>query len=501
MTETLDLARRSDFSFGQTQVRPSLRIISGPSGSATAEPRVMQVLLALHDAEGGVLSRDQLLEICWGGVIVGDDAINRTIAEIRRIIKETGAEFEIETIPRVGYRFVASERANPKQALAGPRTIEVDRRRLILAGSATAAVMVAGGGWYFYSRRNGEIDALIEKGRLAQATGVADANKRAEIFFRQALELDERRADTWGWLARVLEDPALAREAAQRALELNRREANARAVLAVQSRDLTDWYEWENELLAILEDDPDNTLALGYLSHFYQSVGRSRDNWRFGERHYRLEPFNPHTQHRRAFRHWIFQKVPEADNILDQSLQLWPRNDFVWNARILIYAFTGRARAAMSFLEDAENRPASLTAPSIESWRAALRALESRSSADIANAISVCTENAALAPGLAANALMTFSYLGELDHAYRVADGLFLGRGSVVQKKRGEGIRDTYSAPNWGRTQSLFIPATAKFRADERFTALCEQMGHAAYWKKRGIWPDPFVRGSLKVPA
>ena len=67
----------------------------------------MQVLLALLDAGGAVLSRDDLLRICWNGRIVGDDAINRAIGEARRISQVTGAGYQIETIPRVGYRLTA----------------------------------------------------------------------------------------------------------------------------------------------------------------------------------------------------------------------------------------------------------------------------------------------------------------------------------------------------------------------------------------------------------
>ena len=93
---------------------------------------------------------------------------------------------------------------------------------------------------------------------------------------------------------------------------------------------------------------------------------------------------------------------------------------------------------------------------------------------------------------------MILSHLGELEAAYRVAEGLFERRGDIVQNSPDGSIRDIYSASGWGRTQFLFIPVTAPFRADPRFPDLCRRMGHVAYWQKRGIWPDPFVRGALK---
>src|SRR6476620_5418244 len=80
------LVRRADFQLGHATVRPSLRTVEGPQGGAKGEPRVIQVLVALADAQGRVLSRDDLLRLCWDGRIVGDDAINRAIAEVRRIV-------------------------------------------------------------------------------------------------------------------------------------------------------------------------------------------------------------------------------------------------------------------------------------------------------------------------------------------------------------------------------------------------------------------------------
>lgn len=86
------------------------------------EPRVALVLVALAKAEGTVLSRDDLIERCWDGVIVGDDAINRIIGKIRRLSEDLDGGFLIETVPRVGYRLVQGEaRAAPDGAAWAPR--------------------------------------------------------------------------------------------------------------------------------------------------------------------------------------------------------------------------------------------------------------------------------------------------------------------------------------------------------------------------------------------
>ena len=116
------LARRKEIHLGEAVVRPSLRTVEGPRGSAKGEPRVIQVLVALADARGEVLSRDDLLQRCWEGRIVGDDAVNRAIGEVRRIIATTGAGFEVETVPRIGFRLTGVQWDDRSTPNAAPNT-------------------------------------------------------------------------------------------------------------------------------------------------------------------------------------------------------------------------------------------------------------------------------------------------------------------------------------------------------------------------------------------
>jgi tetratricopeptide (TPR) repeat protein len=456
------------------------------------------VLVALADAAGTVLTREDLLRLCWDNRIVGDDAINRAVAEVRRTTAMVGASFEVETVPRIGYRLIGVDWASAAETEAQPERSRALNRRNVIAAGAAALVLSAGGGFAFVDyRRSREMDQLIQRGRDLRSSGLPDGSARAEAMFRKVIARDGERADAWGWLAVVSNDGTQAREAALRALALDPREPNARTIMAVQRRDLDAWTRWEDELLAVLDDDPDCVAALSHLTSFYQGMGRCRDSWATNERAIKIEPLNPSHMHRRALKLWLFDRVREADQVANKSLQLWPRNANVWNTRLLIYAFTDRAAAAMAMLDDVSNRPGKLTSASVDSWRAALQAIATRAPADVDDALKVCTAAARLAPGLAANAIMTFSYLGKLDAAYDVAAGLFEGRGAVVQQSHGKGINDVYSNTNWGRTQFLFIPAAKNFRADSRFPEICQRLGHVAYWRRRNIWPDPLVRGAL----
>jgi TolB-like protein/DNA-binding winged helix-turn-helix (wHTH) protein/Flp pilus assembly protein TadD len=108
------LADEADFQLGGICVRPSLREVEANGARESLEPRVMQVLVALTRANGAVLSRDELIRQCWGGRIVGEDAINRCVSKVRQLSELGGGKaFEIETIPRVGYRLIRSPSSAP----------------------------------------------------------------------------------------------------------------------------------------------------------------------------------------------------------------------------------------------------------------------------------------------------------------------------------------------------------------------------------------------------
>lgn len=98
----------------------------------------MQVLAALARAEGGVVLRDQLVEGCWEGRIVGDDAVNRYVVTLRKLVRELDPPpFEIETIARVGYVLTP----NPATRTADAASVPARRPRSTIA---IAAILLAG---------------------------------------------------------------------------------------------------------------------------------------------------------------------------------------------------------------------------------------------------------------------------------------------------------------------------------------------------------------------
>ena len=139
----IDLSETGDFDLGGLLVSPAHREVQMNGERRELEPRVAQVLVALALARPAVLSRDRLIEQCWDGRIVSDDALNRCIVALRHLAKQFSPEpFTIETVPRVGYCLV--ERGAAARG----------RVRAKLAISALLAIILVAGaiGWSRFGR-------------------------------------------------------------------------------------------------------------------------------------------------------------------------------------------------------------------------------------------------------------------------------------------------------------------------------------------------------------
>ncbi len=122
----IDLAAIPRFRLGALTLSPALHEVSGANWTETLEPRVMQVLVALADKPGEAVTRGELIDRCWNGLAVSEDAIQRCVARLRRLARDRGC-FEIDTLTKVGYR-LKPDAAAP--AHAAPRPPDPARTRL-----------------------------------------------------------------------------------------------------------------------------------------------------------------------------------------------------------------------------------------------------------------------------------------------------------------------------------------------------------------------------------
>ena len=135
----INLAEAADFDLGGLCVSPARREVSMNGQRRELEPRVAQVLVALAWARPDVVSRDRLIEQCWDGRIVGDDALNRCIVALRHLAKEFSPQpFEIETVPRVGYSLAE------RPEVAAARGAGKVKAKLAIAAALVLLLVAAG---------------------------------------------------------------------------------------------------------------------------------------------------------------------------------------------------------------------------------------------------------------------------------------------------------------------------------------------------------------------
>lgn len=497
------LAERPDFRIGPIRVSPARRRIEGPVGELQAQPLVFQAFLLLLDSRGRVVTRAELFDSCWGSAIVGDDSLNRLIYGVRDIAAKTSPGlFEVERIPRTGYRMVGDILSYDEGKLDERAGKRLSRRTFALGSLAAVGV----GGLGLWSVRRNAADEqfkdlmdsaqeallygapfkkAVELLQLAVAMRPSDAKVHGLLAYAQSMSAeqgDKRHA------ALALQD---AEVAASAALELDPMEPNARVAKVVLQRSTLDLEATEDRLRQVLVTDPKNTLAMKHLWDLMQSTGQSLAAFTLNARAIGLHPLAAAYTFPRAQLLWIIGRNAEADRVIDRATGFWPTHPGVRFARLTIFGFTGRPRAALAMLNDERTRPQNFTPAMTSVWRVSLEALEQRSQASISSARRVILDAVRETPPLALPSAFMLSALGEVDAAFEVANDFLLFR-QPIEFQPGV-ARSSGKSTGWRFTPWLFIPPTKAMRLDARFGSLCDGLGLTEYWTKRGIRPDDFL--------
>jgi transcriptional activator of cad operon len=94
---------------GDWWVNPNSGEISRNGESARVEVRTMRLLVCLADHAGEVVSIDDLLDQVWSDVTVAPDSVYQAVTSLRRVLGDDPKQpTYIETVPRLGYRMVAT---------------------------------------------------------------------------------------------------------------------------------------------------------------------------------------------------------------------------------------------------------------------------------------------------------------------------------------------------------------------------------------------------------
>jgi len=521
MKAPVHLAHEPAFSIGPLEIHPPTHEVGRDGERIVVEPRVMQVLIALAQAEGSVVTRDELILRCWDGRVVGDDAIHRILSRLRRLSEGIAKDvFRIETITKVGYRMVRTAAA-PAGAGVPPPPLGVDDsraeaaergswradRRAVIALAGAGAVVVAAGGYWLAGTRRGEepteVQALVARARQSLREGTLDQTASAVSLLRKAVEIAPDDPEPWGALALAYQEQSMrsgsaarariearCRAAAGRALGLDRDNGDAAAALATLRPFYKRWADYEDDCRRALAEHPGHGALNQSYGHFLDHVGRARASIAPLDRAMASDPLSPNLQWQRIVALWSAGRLDEADAAMDRAISLWPRHYAVWFVRVRVLAYTGRTKAALAMIGDSDNRPTGIPDWNFELGAKEARALESRAPADVAAAMAAHRDAAGQGIGFAENAILFAAAMGRLDEAFTIAQGYFFNRGFAVGEQRFTREQGMQISQSQRFTSFLFVPPTAALRADPRFAALVREIGLESYWQRPGARPD-----------
>jgi TolB-like protein/DNA-binding winged helix-turn-helix (wHTH) protein len=150
--------------------------------TARLDPRTLRVLLCLAEHAGEIVSSESLLNTAWGDVAVSQDSVYQAVASLRRLLGDDPRDpGYIETVPRLGYRLIASvQREPPPPAPSSseltPASVSQPPGRAPRLAVLTAVLLlgIAATLWFLHSRygKPGPAQARASDAALARSVAV-----------------------------------------------------------------------------------------------------------------------------------------------------------------------------------------------------------------------------------------------------------------------------------------------------------------------------------------
>ena len=480
----LNLAHEPPFHLGELRVEPALRLVWNGETSEIVEPRVMKLLVALHAAGGQILSRDDLVEQCWDGRIVGENAIQRAISHARKIAGGIGGgSFDIQTVRGVGYRLRAAGIAAPADAPHRHRALWLSRRAVLTGAAAASVAVVAGTALLTRGNRpSGLALKLYSEAEAARREQDGDVSiEQAVAHYLEAVRASPDFADAWSGLALAYCDllevapveqlervAGLANSAAVRALDIDRSNVNARLARLSIRPPFRRWMEAENAALPLWKQDPRNWTVAAYLGRLAAETGRFEAALEHFGRAVEVEPLLPRIFGQLAYANWAVGRMHEAEQLLDNGMKHWPRSWFLWELRFQFLAFQGETGAAERQITNASATPWNLAPTGVPKRLQLIGALETRDRAEIEKAKATHLAEAVEFEWAVPRVSLVLAALDCRDELFDLLRGYYLEVGPYARKISTYSRRPTYF---------LFLPPMRPVHSDRRFAALLAAIG------------------------
>src|SRR5258706_9482055 len=117
MTEMLEVRSIERYRFGPFELQPDKRRLQKDGAAIALRPRAFDLLVALIDRAGHLVTKDELLGCVWPGVVVEEAALHVQVSALRKVL---GAD-AITTVSGRGYQFTLPVTRGDGQADRTPK--------------------------------------------------------------------------------------------------------------------------------------------------------------------------------------------------------------------------------------------------------------------------------------------------------------------------------------------------------------------------------------------
>jgi DNA-binding winged helix-turn-helix (wHTH) protein/cytochrome c-type biogenesis protein CcmH/NrfG len=307
------MASREVFHFDEFTLDVRERRLLRGAEAVRLSPKAYDVLVALVQQRGRLVTKDELLRRLWPGSFVEEGGLSVHVSALRKALGEDAHRpFYIETVARSGYRFIAAVTSDP----AGEKP------------SAPSAMA-----------RPVELYELVGRGRSHLLSGSYFELPAAVDAFRSAIEIDPTYAPAHAGLARARcvqatfrvvphqEAFTEAKASALRALAMDSASADAQVALGtVLFLSEWDWTAAERSLQRALEINPDHTEALLQYGSLQEALGRLDDGLRCKQQALARDPRSPGVLVQIAISYWHQRKYDDTLVWAQRALDVDPKH-------------------------------------------------------------------------------------------------------------------------------------------------------------------------------
>jgi DNA-binding winged helix-turn-helix (wHTH) protein/Tfp pilus assembly protein PilF len=421
------------------------RLTDGHQPVALA-PKAFDLLVALIRRAGKLTTKQELLERVWFDAYVEEGILAVHVSALRKALRDTQrpARF-IETVPRVGYRFVVPTVPTVPPVPPVP-PVPATRRTNVAATAPAVYELCAVGRDHLLAASMVEVPRAVEAFRAAIAIDASYAPAHAGLALAHCAQAAMR-------VAAAADAYRNARSAALRALAIDPDSDDAQAALGtVLFFGEWDWDGAEHSLRRALEINPAHVQAYVIYGRLLDALGRTREAMALKLRAFERDPLSPVAPVQLALTCWNQRQYDDAIEWANKALRIDPRH--LLAREFLAAAYLQKGDFANYLAASIEHAIAAGASPD------GLRPIEGAYRAggwpDVARSILQMVERNPQVPAFQLAVLSARA--GEIDAAFRHLDRAL--------DEHDPSLVDLAVAPQWDR-----------LRADPRFASRVSRLG------------------------